>query len=80
MNDAHSKDSGLYIEGKPKWELDVVCGMDVDPRTTPFHHTYKGKTYYFCIKSCLEHFTNNPRHYLLMKQHHLNVRKTHHIS
>ena len=62
---------------KPLWELDVVCGMDVDPRTTPYNHTYNDKLYRFCNKNCQEHFVNNPEHYLEMAQHHLNVRKKH---
>lgn len=74
------KDSELFIEEKPQWELDVVCGMDVDPRTTPFCYIYKTKIYHFCIKSCLEHFVNNPEHYLSKKQDYINFRKISHSS
>src|SRR6185437_2873847 len=28
--------------------IDPVCGMTVDPATTPHKHAYKGETYYFC--------------------------------
>ncbi len=27
---------------------DPVCGMQVDPQTTPHRHPYEGRTYYFC--------------------------------
>ncbi len=58
------KSLGLHIDEAPQWELDVVCGMDVDPRTTPFHYEYKGATYYFCNKNCLQHFVDNPERYV----------------
>lgn len=51
-------------EGEPEWQLDVVCGMDVEPRTTPYHHTYNGTTYYFCNKHCLKHFVDTPERYI----------------
>jgi YHS domain-containing protein len=65
-------------EKAPKWKLDVVCGMDVDPRTTPYHHVYMGREYRFCNKSCLEHFIGNPEHYLIMEQHHMDARNRRH--
>lgn len=55
---------GIHVDEMPEWELDVVCGMDVDPRTTTFHHEYKGQVYYFCNNSCLRHFRDNPENYV----------------
>jgi len=29
-------------------QVDLVCGMTVDPKTAEGKYVYKGKTYYFC--------------------------------
>lgn len=75
-----AKKNMANVEEAPQWELDVVCGMDVDPRTTPYHYAYKGKYYHFCNKNCLEHFVNDPEHYLLMEPYHVQARKKRQIS
>lgn len=80
MAKRESENTNEYVDEKPIWELDVVCGMDVDPRTTPFHYTYNGKGYHFCIKSCLEHFKENPKHYILMEQYHISAREERRVS
>jgi YHS domain-containing protein len=41
-------------------EKDVVCGMQVDPAKAAGNGEYKGKTYYFCSKSCNSTFDANP--------------------
>src|SRR5690348_8414594 len=51
------------VESKPK-EIDPVCGMKVDPATAKNVFEFKGKTYYFCGKGCLEKFKNDPEKYL----------------
>ncbi|RLE62048.1 MAG: YHS domain-containing protein [Thermoprotei archaeon] len=43
---------------------DPVCGMEVDEKTTEYRLEYKGKVYYFCCKSCLEEFRENPSKYV----------------
>jgi Cu+-exporting ATPase len=43
---------------------DPVCGMDVDPHTTPFKAEHAGRTYYFCAAGCRTKFTGNPDRYL----------------
>ncbi len=43
---------------------DPVCGMDVTPSTAAGSFEYKGKTYYFCAKSCLAKFQADPLKYL----------------
>ncbi len=32
--------------------IDPVCGMTVDPHTTPHRHTHQGQPYYFCSAGC----------------------------
>jgi Cu+-exporting ATPase len=44
--------------------VDPVCGMSVDPATTPHKHSYKGETYYFCAAGCRSKFAGNPEKYL----------------
>ena len=43
--------------------IDPVCGMRVDPATSPSTH-YEGKTYHFCGKSCAAKFAAAPANYL----------------
>ena len=40
--------------------IDPICGMTVDPATAAGRYDYKGVTYYFCAKSCLETFKADP--------------------
>jgi Cu+-exporting ATPase len=44
--------------------LDPVCGMTVDPHTTPHRHTHQGYTYYFCSGGCRSKFAADPAKYL----------------
>jgi Cu+-exporting ATPase len=43
---------------------DPVCGMDVDTRTSRFHHDLDGATYHFCSARCLDRFRADPPRYL----------------
>jgi len=43
---------------------DPVCGMTVDPHTTPHRHSHHGKTYYFCSGGCRTKFAASPKKYL----------------
>ena len=43
---------------------DVVCGMDVDPKTTPHKSDHAGRTYYFCCGGCDQKFAKDPEKYL----------------
>lgn len=43
---------------------DPVCGMRVDPHTTPHRHQHDGRPYYFCSKGCLTKFSADPQKYL----------------
>jgi len=44
-------------------EIDLVCNMKVDPKTSP-QHTYQNQAYYFCSASCLHSFIKTPEAYL----------------
>ena len=44
--------------------IDPVCGMAVDPHTTPHRHTYQGHPYYFCSDGCRTKFAAEPARYL----------------
>jgi len=44
--------------------LDVVCKMEVDPKTAAAKSEYKGQTYYFCAPGCKRAFDKNPEKYL----------------
>jgi Cu+-exporting ATPase len=58
----------LNRSGQPNQEpaapRDPVCGMFVDPATARFRHAYRGTTYYFCARGCLERFQADPEKYL----------------
>ncbi len=44
--------------------LDPVCGMTVDPHTTPHRHQHGGRTFYFCSAGCRSRFIADPERYL----------------
>ncbi len=44
--------------------LDPVCGMTVDPDTTPYKHAHAGAMYYFCAAGCQTKFAADPPRYL----------------
>ena len=44
-------------------EVDPVCGMKVDPKTS-LQTTCQGKTFYFCAPSCLKAFNKNPDEFI----------------
>ncbi len=48
----------------PSSVIDPVCGMSVDPKTTPHKTTYKGEEHYFCAARCRIKFVDNPQKYL----------------
>ncbi|MFZ1991361.1 MAG: heavy metal translocating P-type ATPase [Alphaproteobacteria bacterium] len=43
---------------------DPVCGMMVDPSSTPHRAEHAGKTYFFCGARCAEKFRADPAQYL----------------
>jgi Cu+-exporting ATPase len=40
-------------------ELDVVCGMEVDPTSAPALE-HAGRLYHFCSQECLDAFQDEP--------------------
>jgi Cu+-exporting ATPase len=44
--------------------IDPVCGMTVDPATTPHHARYAGQDYHFCSAKCRERFEARPEIFL----------------
>src|SRR6185503_11205389 len=46
---------------------DPVCGMTVDPDTTPYRLEHAGRTYLFCGRSCVERFRADPEGFLAGK-------------
>ena len=42
---------------------DPVCGMDVDPRTTPHKASFEGQEYFFCSAGCQAKFQKEPSRY-----------------
>lgn len=53
----------MHIEAEPS-ALDVVCGMELDPKTTKLHVEHKGEVYYFCSMTCKNHFVHDPEKYV----------------
>ena len=43
---------------------DPVCGMTVDPATTPHHAVHDNHTYHFCAAGCKQKFLADPGKYL----------------
>ena len=44
--------------------IDPVCGMSVDPHTTPHRHAHHRRPYYFCSAGCRTKFAADPQKYL----------------
>jgi YHS domain-containing protein len=43
---------------------DLVCGMEVDPKSAAAMSEYQGKLYYFCSRGCKASFDKHPERYL----------------
>jgi len=43
---------------------DLVCGMQVDEKTTKYKAKFREKTYYFCSSECESTFKENPERYV----------------
>ena len=51
-------------EGHPAVATDPVCGMTVDPETSPHAAVHDGARYHFCSAHCVAKFTADPARYL----------------
>lgn len=49
--------------------IDPVCGMQVNPKETPYHFTYQNESFSFCSSNCLKKFEKNPSHFLNEQDH-----------
>ena len=49
--------------GSATMEVDLICGMKVDPKTS-LQSTYQGKVYYFCAPSCQRSFSKRPEDFI----------------
>ena len=43
--------------------IDLVCEMEIDPKTAAGKSEYLGKTYYFCSLGCKKAFDKEPQKY-----------------
>ncbi|MFI4976327.1 MAG: YHS domain-containing protein [Caulobacterales bacterium] len=48
----------------PGLATDPVCGMTVNPATTPHHARHGGQEFHFCGAGCRAKFMADPRKYL----------------
>lgn len=60
MHSHHNTESGAAQE----LVTDPVCGMKVDPAKSAHRTEYKGQSYSFCCKGCLDKFEADPERYL----------------
>jgi len=55
------------VESAVRSVTDPVCGMNVDPHTTPHRYAHLGRNYYFCSAACHGKFADQPEKYLSPK-------------
>lgn len=58
----HHDDQPLGTDGAETVK-DPVCGMDVDPHTTPHRASFEGQEYFFCSAGCQSKFQKEPSRY-----------------
>ena len=63
MDQGHGDSCG-HTTSEAERETDPVCGMTVDPTTTPHRLVHGQSTYHFCSARCLDKFKGNPDKYL----------------
>ena len=49
---------------QPSGEIDPVCGMRLDPATSPHHYPHGGRLYHFCSAGCRSKFAQQPEKFL----------------
>ncbi len=65
-DDSHSNKGSCCCsggQGTRAGVIDPVCGMTVDPATTPHHATYDGHAFHFCSSGCRTKFIADPEKY-----------------
>ncbi|PZQ13987.1 MAG: heavy metal translocating P-type ATPase [Rhodanobacter denitrificans] len=53
-----------HADAAPAADRDPVCGMTVDPATTPHRAQHAGRTWHFCSARCRERFVADPDRYV----------------
>ncbi|MDH7973308.1 heavy metal translocating P-type ATPase [Sphingomonas sp. AR_OL41] len=61
---AHQHDAAPANDALAVTVHDPVCGMTVDPATTPYHAAIDGVTWHFCSARCRDKFVAEPARYL----------------
>ncbi len=56
--------AGTHVGADQAKVIDPVCGMTVDPETSPHHAAHEGRDYHFCSAGCRTRFLGNPAKYL----------------
>lgn len=64
MASTHEHNHGHVGHGVAHAVKDPVCGMEVDPATTPHHAHHDGVAYHFCSAGCRDKFVAAPDTYL----------------
>ncbi|HVY33509.1 MAG TPA: heavy metal translocating P-type ATPase [Caulobacteraceae bacterium] len=60
----HHHGDGPGLTGDDARVIDPVCGMKVDPKTTPHHLERDGRAFFFCSAGCKAKFEADPDRYL----------------
>jgi Cu+-exporting ATPase len=60
----HHHGHGSGLTGDDARVIDPVCGMKVDPKTTPHHSEREGREFFFCSAGCKAKFEADPERYL----------------
>jgi Cu+-exporting ATPase len=67
MSDSHQHHAHPRADDAPPTATDPVCGMAVDPLTTPHHARHDGQAFHFCSAGCQTKFQADPARYLAPK-------------
>ncbi len=57
------EDGKLTSKRSPGMEIDPICLMFVDKKSSDYSHTFKNRKYYFCSERCKLEFERNPAKY-----------------
>src|SRR3546814_1539173 len=63
-HDHHHSTGEAPVETADGRVTDPVCGMQVDPATTPHHADHAGAHFHFCSERCRAKFVADPERYL----------------
>ena len=63
MNDGHHGHLAMTTGVTDKPHIDPVCGMKVNPKTSP-REEYRGQMFYFCSEGCENEFKSSPAGYV----------------